>query len=352
MPDTVGHFTEIALVETYLDSHLNKVQDSFLICPSFGAVWYTDLDFGFPSIRDVVTDLPGASGTYDETRYHGSRSVALSLVILNNAFSGIPAKSGWDSSVNWDSANYWLSRLGSWMLPEKRYQLYFRRRGLEPRWMDVRPAAMTAPVTVGSRETLDVQMQWVCPSGRMYSWNDSYDVDATVQSATRDGRNRKDIKPVDSDLPGREYPETDPYVRDYPARPQGTDSVLYAGTAPTGFITNLHAKGSTLVDPRIEVFQPNGELSGSIGLDYTVAAGDYISIDSTEKTVLLNGVAGNRLNQYLLAPMKWPVLTPGRYPLASTNTAKLTGYNRFDFSASTFDQASYAEIQWFDAFTI
>lgn len=348
MPE--GHFTEIALVGTYEDAHLNKVTDSFRITPSIGAVWYTDLDFGYPEVRDSVLNLPGASGTFDETKYHGGRSVAMSLVIVENAFNGIPAASGWDSSVNWESANYWLSRLGSWMLPEQRYALYFRRNGQDPRWMDVRPSGMSAPVVMDQRESVAVQLQWKNPSGRMYSWNDSYDINATVQTATRDGRNRKDIKPVDSDLPGRAYPEAAPYVRDYPPRPQGTDSVLYQGTAPSGFIANLHAKGSSLVNPRIDVYRPNETLAGSIGLTYTVAAGDFIHIDSTEKTITLNGIPANKLNQYLTAPTIWPVLNPGRYPLASTNTAQLSGYNRIDFQAPTFDAAAYCEVQWYDAY--
>lgn len=354
MAVTEGHFEEIALVEIYEDENLNKVQDSLLITPSFGAIWYTDLDFGYPTIRESVSDLPDDSGTYDETRYHGSRSVSLSLVVLDKAFDGIPLTAGWDPSINWDSAGYWVSRLAGWMLPAKRYALHFRRKGQEARWMDIRPAGMSAPVTMDQRGTLSVQMQWVCPSGRMYSWNDAYNPALTSQTATKDGRHRKDIKPVDSSIPGREYPEPDPYVRDYPARPKGTDSVLYSGTAPNGFVVNLRAEGSNMVDPRVEVFHPNGSLAGSIGLTYTVAAGDYVHIDSTAKTVSLNGPArsDNRLNQYLTAPTKWPVLNPGRDPLAATNTAKLPGYNRIDFSASEFDEGAFAEVQWFDAYIL
>lgn len=352
MAELAGHFTQIALAETYREDSLHKTLDSFLITPSFGAVWYTDVDLGFPEVRASVSALPGANGTFDETRYHGARSVSMGLIILEGAFSGLAEASGWDASVPWDSANYWLSRLGAWMLPESRYRLYVRKKGLGPRWLDVRPAGMSAPITIDSNGSLAVQLQWANPSGRMYSFNDTYDPAKAdlPQSATRDGRHRKDVRVFGTPVPGRTYPETAPYVRDYPTPPRGTDSLVYGGTAPTGFIVRMHAKGSPLVNPRLTLTAPDGSAAGSIGVSYTAIAGDFIEIDTEKREVTLNGLPAARLNQYVAAPLRWPQLHPGRDPLTPAGVAGIDGFNRIEFSADTFDTAAFAEVAWYDAF--
>lgn len=349
-----GLFTQIALAETYSEDHLFKTLDSFLISPSFGAVWYTGFDLGFPEIRATTVPLPGASGTFDETKWHGSRVISMDLVVLQNGFGGIPAASGWDSSVNWESADYWLTRLGGWMRPERRYRLYFTKKGTDPRWADVRPAAMSAPVGLDDGGGFKVQLQWVNPSGRFYSFNDTFDPDNAdaPQGATRDGRNRKDVLVFGTPLPGRSYPETAPYVRNYPTPPRGTDSVLYRGTAATGFIARLHALNDDLENPRLTLYAPNGEVTGSIGLTYTVSEGDFVEVDTENREVLLNGVAGNRLNQYMAAPTKWPTLVPGRDPLAASNVEQVEGYNKIDFEASSYGAGSYCELAFYDAFLV
>ena len=304
-PGFIGSVQEMALAEIYKDprDNLFKVRRSLLLTPSFGAIWYTSVDFGFPSVREAATDLSDNSGTYDETAYHSARAVSLSLLVLQDAYADVYGADEWDDSIDWNSDSYWISRLAGWMSPEARPRLYFRMKGQtgNARFIDLRAAGFSAP-TDGSTER-EVQMQWINPSGKVY------DFDETTL-ATRDGRTRNEIRQTGVNNPGRTYPEV--YPKTYPAIARGSTAVQYDGTVPNGFIARIWSDpGVATVNPRITVVTSDGA-SRSIGFaGLTIPAGQFLEIDSGERTVTLNADPTLRQNQYLRAPLSWPVFKPG-----------------------------------------
>lgn len=305
MSDLHGSIEEMALAEIYKDplDGLFKVARSFRLTPSFGVVWYTGVDLGFPEIRSATRDNPDSSGTYDETAYHGARAVSLDLIVLQDAFVDVYGSDEWDNSIDWNSDSYWVSRLGGWMSPELRPRLYFRMKGQSgnARFLDLRPASMSPPIGRGSHR--EVQLQFVNPSGKIL------DFDETT-AATRDGRTRNEIRQSGVSNPGRTYPEV--YPKSYPDIARGSSAISYSGTVSNSFIARIWSDpGVATVDPRITVTGEDGA-SRTIGFSgLTIPAGQFIEIDTGERTVNMNGNPDLRQNQYLAAPLAWPVFKPG-----------------------------------------
>ncbi len=334
----------LALVEFFNDRSspeysrfgVRRVRDSLRITPSFGAIWYTDLDLGFPEIRADVQENPEADGSYDTTAFHGARSVALTVRVLDKAFSydGLAHRIA-DFNPQWDSAAYWLSVLGGWMAPSRRFVLYFRLRGQSSaRFMQVRPAGMSAPSTMrGVPGSVEAQIQFVCPSGKILSFDES-------PTATVDGLSRREVRPAGLGGPGLTLPLTLPLT--FPEAPRGTNSIVSHGTVPNGFIARIHSSpAAATADPRLTLrhFDAAGTQDypdsgvGFTGL--TVPAGEYVEIDTIERTAYLNGDRTRRVGQYLARPYQWPVLRPGRNDVILATTGGGAGL--------------YAEVLYHDA---
>lgn len=335
---------QLALVESYIDpvTARIKVRDSFRVTPSFGAVFYRSLDLGFPDVRSAVQDNPQSDGTYDETRYMGARSVALTGVVAPSyRHRGIdPGAQGWDPNIGWDSPSWFCSYLGGWAAPGRRSHLYLTEDSGRARFLDVRGESFTAPVDGRSDERREFQMQFVNPSGKIYSFD-------TGPSGTADGRTRVVIRQTAAQVTGRTYPETAPYTRNYPALQAGSDAALYLGAVPNGFVANVYSGGGTMTGPRITVTGPDN-VSQSIGLSgFTIPAGRIVTFDTINRTVImrpLGSSATNALDQYLAAPLQWPVLKPGVNRLGSTPQKRVSGYNQFDFAATTAAADAYVEV--------
>jgi hypothetical protein len=108
---------------------------------------------------------------------------------------------------------------------------------------------------------------------------------------------------------GRTYPLTFPRVYGTTGG-GGTILATNAGTANVPWVARLDGP---LVNPTIE----HTDQSRTISLVGTVAVGEYVEIDSTLKTVLLNGTASRY--DWVTAGSEWFDLTPG------TNTIRLGG---------------------------
>lgn len=331
MPEVIGAIKQLALVETYIDAttRLIKVNDSFPITPSFGAVWYRTLDLGFPSTRASVQENPQSDGTHDETQYTGARSVTIEGVIIGDAYGDMPTLYGWPSEVEWNSASWFVSLLSGWASPARRYRLYFTDETGRSRFMDVRGDAFDAKVSKNSDAVRDFQLQMVNPSGKVYSFDSS-------PTASPDGRTRYVVRLASSDS-GRAYPETAPYLRDYPAASIGVDSILYRGTVPAGALIEVDTGSGTLNAPRVTFTAPDGT-TASIGLQTmgtAIPAGQTLRFDTVARTVTVtptnaSAVAPVNYAQYLAAPLQWPQLRPGINRAGNG----VRGYNRVEFTAS------------------
>ena len=339
-----GAYRRIALVETYVDPHdtVIRTRDSFLVTPSFGAVYYREMDLGAPDIKEATQDLPQADGTYDETQYTGGRSVTVSGVVLDDGFENLPEDNGWDSSIGWNSSAYWCTVLSAWSRPSRRYQLYFRDNSGNDRFMNVRGAGFDAGVTMDTRQYREWQLQFYNPSGKILRYDLSNPFSA--------GQHRVIVTQSGVEAPGVPVPIEIPI--DFPdALP--SEQPIYEGTVANGFTANVHTGNVSMTNPRITVTGPDN-VPQSIGLSgVTIPDTTVVCFDTVERTVrsrpdvFTSGWAWTNLAQYLTAPIQWPVLKPGINRLTSNYAAMQPGYNSviFDFTTG----AGYLELLWNDA---
>lgn len=106
----------------------------------------------------------------------------------------------------------------------------------------------------------------------------------------------------------------------------GRTSVTNAGTATVGLTTRFDGP---VVDPRVTVVA-NGVVT-TLKVMVTLAAGQWLDVDTAARTVYLNGTASRRGN----ASGGWPVLPPGTHDLA--------------FDASAYDASAQLTASWRDA---
>lgn len=335
-----GAVAQLALAEVVSSDGLFKVKRSLRLTPSFEAIFYNGFDPGFPSVRESSRDNPDSSGTYDETKYAGARSVSIELTVLRNAYRDVYGFEDWDQSVDWNSDSYWVSRLSSWMSPGLRPRLYFTMQGQSghARFMDVRPGNFSAPVS-GGGENRPVQLQFVNASGLIFDFD-------TTTSATRDGRTRTEIRQTEAPHLGRVYPEV--YPKTYPETARGSSEVIYTGGVSNGFIVRIYSDPLVATtNPRITVTAPDGS-QRSIGFNgLTIPAGQFLEIDTVEKTVTLGGLPELRQNKFLTAPLAWPVLNPG------IDDNGRSGVNTVDFTVAAggvVGALAYVEVLHYNAF--
>ena len=336
-----GHVQEMALVETYEDGGNIRVRDSLRITPrGVGPLGYQSLDAGTPAVRAASTPMPDNDGTIDTTRYSDAKAVSLSLIVWDGAFAGqsqlvLPP----DATYTLDDLNYsayWVDLLSSWMAPERRnMRLYITYTGQSrSRYMNIRPAAMSAPIVMAERQSRQVQMQWVVPDGRSYAFDNRPPATASNEGSTIDGRSRSAaIGQGTAQVPGVAFPLDFSAGLAFPGVPLGTGNkdVVSRGVAATGFAAQINAGGalgdasSNFVGPGIVISHqdsaglkdyPDQVVSLS---SYTLQAGTFLTIDTRTREIFLGYDRTNRLDGYL-GNVTWPVLRRGRNTIALTGT--------------------------------
>lgn len=339
---------KIALSETYVDplDKAVKVTDSFPICPSFGAVYYTTLDFGFPAVRESVQDLPQADGTYDETQYTGARNITLEGIIAPD-FGDEPVLSNWPTDIQWNSTSYWISTLTAWASPARRYRLFFEDEIGRNRFMDVRGSGFNAKVEKFSDQKREFQLQMVNPSGKIYSM-------ATGEGTTLDWRYKVPILMEGGEEDGITPPFIPPLT--FPPGIVGETEIKYGGTVPNGVLIEINTGNGTMQGPRVRFTSPTGLVS-DIGLDIslTIPAGATLSIDTVNRTVsyrMANSSTEQNVSQYLRAPLQWPQLRPGINRSALDASANIRGFNKVEFNTAAdtlFDPSATMNVIYHEA---
>lgn len=342
----IGSFHQVALAETYVDPRDGtiRVNDSLSITPSFGAIWYRTIDLGFPDVRTSMQERPEADGAFDETRFHGSRSLSLEGIVLEGAFGNLPETWSWPPDVPWNSASYWISELSSWASPSRRYRFYFTDEKGRSRFIDVRGDNFTAATDMDEYSFRQFQLGMVNPSGRIYSF-------ATGEGATADGRWEQEIK-LQANETGRPYPRDYDYA--YPPGATGVQAIQYKGTVATGCLIRFHTGSSTLTGPRFTITAPNG-FQQSIGFSsgLVVATNTMLLIDTQNRTVTTqadNATEATNVAQFLQAPMQWPQLRPGIDRSNTSSSGQSKGHNSVTFSAASAPAANARlTVVWADA---
>lgn len=258
----------------------------------------TAFDPGWPTARDVVSNRPGGNGTIDETSYFGARAVTAQLAIYGG-------------TAGTRRAN--LDKLAPFCDPGRRPVVEYQDpTGGVRRQMTLRAQPGTAPLTNPS--ITEAQVSWVAPSG-------------LIESALL---STEWIAPA-ADAPGLGFPYSFPVS--WPAFTGGPVMAVNGGTLPAEWRAAIFGPvtGPALVNDAA------GQRLSFPGL--SIAAGDYLLLDSAERTVLLNGVEGSsRYGALDFTESTWWQLG--------------IGASHLQFTAEAFGDSPAVLFAWRDAFLI
>lgn len=222
----------------------------------------TKLDPGFPTVRAVGGSLPEQDGESDTSAHVGARAVTADVVL---------------AQVNTGPL---IDQLSAVMHPGSRWWLYLGRTDWPAeRRILARAATFTCPPG-----TLRIaQLGFHCAKGLLE--------DAAPWSQS--------LNPVGGATGGFTFPVVFPLTFDSGAVP-GSTTVVTAGTAPSPVHWRLYGPFSDPIVRRVDT----GEQLSFPGL--SVAAGDYLAIDTDARTVLLNDdLSQSRYNRLDFASASW-----------------------------------------------
>jgi hypothetical protein len=225
----------------------------------------TQLDIGYPTVRDVIANRPDQNGVYDRTQYFGARIITANIAALSGAGARLD-----------DVA----SLFAPYMLPSARPVLHYRldRASGPERTLTVRGSGYSWPVAGPYQR--DILLQWVAADPI------AYDPDlATVTATTA-------------------IPATVASLGDVPIRPR---------FRIVGPITAAKIALTPTVPP-VWVL--------AFASSFVIANGHYVDIDTANRTVLYDGdPAKSRLSSLDWTQSSWQWLPP--LPVSATLT--LTG---------------------------
>jgi hypothetical protein len=227
----------------------------------------TQLDLGYPTVRQVVNDNPDRDGAQDRTQYLGSRAVSANITTLAGAGGRIDQVA---------------AMFAPFMLPSNRPVLHYvlDRPGLPERTLTVRASGYSWPVSGPYQR--DIQLQWVAAD------------------------------PV----------ARDPNLKTATALIAGSATIATPGDVPvlpvfriTGPLTGPSI-GLGLAGP------PYTSWFLAFQSSFSLTTGHYVEIDTANRTVLLDGDPA----QPRLAQMDWTVSSwQWIPPLPSSTIMSLTG---------------------------
>ncbi|HEY2303001.1 MAG TPA: hypothetical protein VGH66_13975 [Acidimicrobiales bacterium] len=252
--------------QAWLDLYGDGTVTVALDDPSAGWVCQ-QLDLGYPTPREVLTNWPNQDGADDRTALMGPRVVTADITALVGAGARIDAAA---------------SAFAPYMAPANRPVLHYilDRPGLAERTITLRGSGYSWPI-VGANQR-DLQLQWTAANPLI--------LDPTVQTAT--------------------------------ATISAGAQIVTAGTV--AIKPNLAIYGPVTA-PAVTVDPPGPNVFTIKFLaGFVIAAGHYVSVNTTTKTALLdNNPASSVANQIDWQNTTWPVVPPNTSATAATLT--LTG---------------------------
>jgi hypothetical protein len=277
-----------------------------LVIDRAAGYWGQKLDLGDPITRAVAADAPDADGTDDTTAYTGARNVTLSVVLSP------------------DTGSPWALRqaLNAFRAPKLRPYMYVQTAADAPEQrIMLRRSSLSDVIGDGlydegtGIEAAVVTVQWVAPLGTLES---AVEHTATVYAV------------ADGVVVGRTYPLT--FDRIYPASPVlGSATLVNAGVADAYPIIRIYGP---VTEP---VLDNNTQGRSLIFVDLTLAADEYLEIDTRAHTILLNGDPTNsRYDKADFGVSRWFTLS--------------SGANEIRFHPATFTESVTAAVfTWRDA---
>lgn len=254
-----------------------------------GGWFMTELNLGYPEVRDVVDNRPDQDGIDDRTRYFGARTVSASV-----------------KAVHWAGAQLddVASRFAPFMVPTARPVLHYvlDRPGAPERILTLRAADYA--FVIDNPDERDIHLQWIA--------SDPIVRDPTVHTAAT-------YTGVSAGA-GRRYNLVFPRV--YPSGGGGPASA------------SIYSAGDVAVRPLLRIYGPVTapvvSFTPSAGVfamlpTLTLSGGEYVEVDCAAKTAWRNG--NRTLN--VLSQVDWATIAAnGGWPLIparTTVTMTMTG---------------------------
>lgn len=230
----------------------------------------------FPDVRSVTESRPGADGETDRSAYFGARALNLQVRVHPTNRQAI------------------VDRLRAFCHPSSR-PWFFWDEGNGERRIQLRADGHTAPIS--SPSGLNYGVSWRCPSPFAEAADPTVSVIAPAVTAG-----------------GFSFPFSFPIV--FPAGGGGAVAVDNAGNMPAQWVARIFGP----CDDPILTNETTGESVGFSGL--TIAAGDYVEIDSTNHTVYVNGLSSaSRYHLLDLTTLSWFRIRPGSTLIVFTATS-------------------------------
>lgn len=272
-----------------------------------GGWFMTELNLGYPDVRDVVTNRPDQHGVDDRTAYFGARAISAVVTAVR-----------WAGAVIDDVA----SRFAPFMVPSARPVLHYvlDRPGTPERTVTVRAA--NYGFVIDNPDSREIHLQWIAA--------DPIARDPIVQTVTTWAGAATGA--------GRVYPLTFPRVY-----PSGGGGPVAATATPGGDVTvwpTLRIYGP--VTAPVVRFTRGSTIYGFAMLpSMTISAGQFVEVDTAAKTAWLNGDHTKSVLTYvdwtaiLATNGGWPQLAPHE-----TTTIQMSGSST---SGSTQTQVSWQD---------
>jgi len=231
-------------------------------------------DLGFPEVREVVVANSLDDGTFDITRYYGSRAITLDIVLKPHAGLGPMSAPTAPESVLRD-------RLLAFLYPGLRALLYFSEHD-DGRVKQALIRGSQGSAAVDKRNYNHINASWVAPRGNLLSYDERC-LRYTFSSNTSDTI---------------------------------TQNVLNNGSAPAQWRAVLSGES---IKPR---FIMDGH---TLQLGYVSNPGDVVVIESFSRTVTINGQQVGY--KYIDDNSTWFQVPPGSTPLTiEQDTYTVQGY--------------------------
>jgi hypothetical protein len=249
-----------------------------ILLPRMSAgVRLTGIDVPFPAVREVAEDRTDDYGTRDTTTFFGARAASVELLVTKNP-----------RSVEDELSRFMHPRLRPFLVVDDDEWPGPRRLGL-------RSEQFAAPMTVDLPQHFRrIQAQWKVPSG---IWEADTSVVQTISA---------DIATTD----GRTYPKSYPWS--YPTTlASGATIVGNLGSIPSHFSVKLYGP---CTGPRLINGATGEEITFTSAL--SLSAGEYVEVDTRERTALALSTAGaSRLGYLDFAATSWWRIEPGDNPI-------------------------------------
>lgn len=286
--------------------------DPFIIDESAGLYGQT-LDLGDAVTRAVAEDAVNADGSIDTTAYHGARNITLKV-------TAAPKPDG--STLGFFALR---QRFRQFTHPRLRPLLYVTQSPDAPEQLIMLRRSQFSDVITDPKFS-DITVQWIAPYGILESsalyesvigagstgvFTTTLGVQGTADQQGVSGYPAgtilgvNEVASVLGPLGGRVYPLT--YDRTYaPGGVVGEGTITTLGDADSNFVARIYGP---CTDPIIE----NETIGKSLVLlGLTIAAGNFLELNTRTCTVRMNGDAGDsRYDRIDFTTSQWWTLAPG-----------------------------------------